>query len=180
MSYKLITVCTLLVVFLAACSTSKNHKILSVFFDGVPEPQKTTVRAGSDSSAVSMLDRTEANVQKITFHPPFQERECDSCHEVDNGNVLVDEQPELCFNCHDDFRTELAVLHAPVEEGTCTECHNPHKSKNQKLLVVARGDICFECHDVDDVKSNESHEDIELNACLECHNPHGGDDEFLF
>ncbi len=165
----------------SSCSSGEGKEILSIFFDGVPQDE------GENQTADSLLVRNDNKpgenkrrvVEQIFFHPPFQSRECDNCHNLQAGNDLIEQPPELCYTCHDDFKNQFAVLHGPVASGYCTQCHNPHSSKIKKLLVKKGQQLCLSCHEKQDVFKNEVHEDIDDTNCTDCHNPHGGDDRFL-
>jgi predicted CXXCH cytochrome family protein len=165
-----------------SCSPSESGEILSIFFDGVPENvdesevTDTTLIAENPQEKTNLLKKPK---NKINFHPPYQSKDCDDCHESSFGNELIEQPPELCYTCHDDFQTEFAVLHGPVASGYCTQCHNPHFSKNPSLLIKKGQDICLSCHEKKDVLKNDVHLEIEDTNCTDCHNPHGGEDRFL-
>ena len=45
-----------------------------------------------------------------TCHPPFNNRECNACHES-GGGALRMKRPELCWTCHKDFsEAELGAV----------------------------------------------------------------------
>lgn len=111
------------------------------------------------------------------FHPPFLEKQCDSCHESKFSQRLISKGKELCFTCHDDFAKDKRTVHYPVSEGACTDCHEPHQSSNRFILKKPVPEICFGCHDEKDIKTNLAHEG--KNMCVECHNPHASDEEKL-
>ena len=173
----------LLILLFVSCTPQTRYRVLSFFFDGVPPPgQNKEVKKQvqkTDSLKLAQSKKTNKNnrqeIQQF-FHPPFADRECATCHDMSGGNRLTTPLPDLCFECHDDFRQEIAKLHGPVESGACTTCHHPHVSKNQYLLVRTGQKLCLYCHDIRDVKKNEVHEDIEDTPCTECHYAHGGDE----
>jgi predicted CXXCH cytochrome family protein len=167
------------------CSSSGRYRVLSFFFDGVPEP------AGANSAATDSLaadstvapdaeKRSQPAAAQYFYHAVYEEKSCESCHDPDNGNQLMEDQPDLCYQCHEDFSEKYSVLHAPVEGGECTSCHNPHLAKNKFLLVRQGQALCFECHFSEDIMETETHQDLGETDCTECHNPHGGEDEQLF
>ncbi len=169
------------IVTLITCSPEGRRKIYRTLFDGVPAPE-TNVEVVADSLVSS--DSTTGLSKKIepewNLHPPYQDKECDTCHNRSRGNLYIETQPALCYNCHDDFKETFAFLHGPVASGYCTKCHSPHKSQNQKLLHRKGQEICFYCHEPTTVFQNEAHDGIEEFLCTECHNPHGGEERFLF
>lgn len=166
-----------------SCSSSEGKKILSIFFDGVPQGENEKLAA--DSLLVSNENKKKQGnnkkrvVQQMFFHPPYQARECYNCHNLQAGNELIEQPPKLCYTCHEDFNNQFAVLHGPVASGYCTQCHNPHSSKLPKLLKRKGQELCLYCHEKSDVFKNAVHEDIDDTNCIECHNPHGGEDRFL-
>ena len=171
-------------IILYSCSSGTGRKVLTFFFDGVPQPDSSK-RTQKDSLLVKADKPLQAQqrqsrfLQENFFHPPYKDKECDDCHDMDTGFKLIDKLPELCFNCHDDFREELKVLHGPVAMGACTECHHPHLAKNKMLLKRTGQDLCLYCHDKADVLKNDAHEDLGDDNCTDCHNAHGGEEEYF-
>ena len=173
-------ICYLSVAFIIiSCSAGEGKEVLSFFFDGVEDETFTNQ---SDSLEI---DENKKNlplkkpIQVMFYHEVYREKQCDSCHDIDAGYDLLESQPALCYNCHDDFGTQFSVLHGPIISGYCTECHSPHLAKSQKLLKRNGRDLCLHCHNANDVYKNETHAELEDANCLDCHNPHGGDDRFL-
>ena len=174
--FSVITISLLMII--VDCSPRNRHKILSIFFDGVPDIDKKQVV--STDSTVSDSSRTEAALQKIRshqpeylFHPPYKDRSCNNCHNLGQSGRLILPQPDLCYECHENFSEELSWLHGPVAGGYCTSCHNPHMAKNPKLLKRTGQLLCYFCHTKSDVLKNPTHEEIEDADCTECHDPHG-------
>jgi len=161
--------------FLVSCS----HKVLSVFFDGVPESNdsvKIVVKKSSpktDSLLTTQLAVNPAGLENST-HPPFQNKKCSLCHDQNTKGKLQMPQPGLCYVCHDDFNLNFKYVHGPVAGGYCTSCHNPHKSEFKKLLLRQGQELCLYCHDSKQVFKLASHENIGNTDCITCHNPHGG------
>lgn len=184
-THKLLIIISLvtIIITISACSSGQGSDVLSFFFDGVDDEQNLDVQ--SDSSLVTKFDE---NKKKITprkqsavvyYHEAYSSKTCRDCHDNRGSYDLLEPQPALCYNCHDDFAEEFKFLHGPVSSGYCTECHNPHMSKNLMLLKRIGQDICLSCHEKSDVVKNEIHEDIEDMDCTDCHNPHGGEDRYL-
>ena len=165
-----------------ACNPQSRYKTLSIFFDGVPDPNNNDIADSlANDSLLTINSKNKAGAKKIVpwiIHDAYSKETCTDCHNKSLANKIIEPLPDLCYQCHDDFSEQYEVIHAPVDDGECTECHNPHKSKNASLLIVPKKEICLQCHDFEDVMENEAHEDIEPADCLDCHNPHGGD-EFL-
>ena len=166
----------ILVFFAGACSPSNRHRVLSFFFDGVPDRE-------SDSSMTSLPESqiTEAHDTLIiksealfaSIHYPYQDRQCDACHTPEDVGSLTMEEPDLCYLCHVDFNEEFPALHGPVDAGFCSACHLPHESRNEKLLVASGNELCFPCHVAEEVSQPKEHTDIGTQLCINCHDPHG-------
>ena len=80
-----------------------------------------------------------------------------------------------------DLATPYAHLHAPVEEGKCTDCHVSHQSEHDGLLVREERRLCLDCHE-ETTRQLESAAHVHTPAgtnCCSCHLPHGGDDRSL-
>jgi predicted CXXCH cytochrome family protein len=164
---------------------SCSHKTLSIFFDGVPDPNDTIANgqaySGNNSNKETGSTNPRAdNLQAYFYHPPYQEKECASCHDPKVMGQLLQSVPGLCYQCHDDFATKYKTLHAPVEGGECLSCHSPHLALYKNLLKRPGRQVCFECHDQADILSVEPHTDLDNETvCTDCHNPHGGEDEYI-
>jgi predicted CXXCH cytochrome family protein len=197
---------------LAGCSSSTRQRLLEIFFDEPP-----TVEKAQPSSAVPERPRTlrrkalpEPEPVVRYRHPPFEARECGSCHALKgtqsfSRTVLatsIEEKPmrgtgprllmppeRLCFECHDDKSPEAlreagaTKVHGPVEARECIACHDPHQSPYPKMLKAgpAVADLCLTCHDRSDVMANEVHDEDAIEAgCTSCHDPHAGEEPYMF
>jgi predicted CXXCH cytochrome family protein len=136
-------------------SPEQTRRILSIFFDGVPQQEDTTLIASVTDDTLQVSD----SIQPGQF---------------------VEAQPALCYMCHEDFADKYEFLHGPVAAGYCTVCHHPHFEKNEYLLKHTGQDLCLYCHDSNRILKGETHESIGDMNCTECHNPHGGSDKYLF
>ncbi|NOY60272.1 MAG: hypothetical protein GXO75_15285 [Calditrichaeota bacterium] len=169
--------------FILACSSGNRYKWLSFFFDDVPNPNAKIAKTDSlqADSSKSAFNARQIRPSKplYIFHAPYQEKACDDCHDLAYSSRLLQPQPQLCYQCHEDFKEQFAVLHGPVASGHCTACHNPHMAKNKKLLKRKGQQLCLYCHELSDILKNDVHQDIDNTDCTECHNPHGGEDEYL-
>jgi len=178
------TLVVILLILLSECSTTQNYKTLSFFFDGVPSPGKELTSEkldsiiSSDSTALSQKIVPEQK-PLINYHSPYQEKDCASCHDQGTMGKFTNPQPELCYQCHDDFKNTYKVLHGPVAGGQCTTCHSPHQSKNEKLLTRTGQSLCLYCHESDQIMAIEDHKEIQDASCTDCHNPHGGENKQL-
>lgn len=172
----------LIIVTALVFSGCKNYKLLSVFFDGVKDPNKTV--AVKSTHVVAKADSTQkvnasTNAATQFIHEPYNGRGCSNCHDSKAQSKLNTPQPDLCYNCHSNFKDKFKVIHGPVAGGFCTSCHNPHMADNKKLLVKSGQAMCTGCHLKAEVLKNEVHTDIAETSCTECHNPHGGSDKNL-
>lgn len=165
---------------LFGCSKEIQYKTLTFFFDGVPDTVKTiiindTLLQAENSDKLNTPVQTVQETNKF-IHPPYKDRECNICHS--DGDFTMP-QPQLCYQCHEDFATKYTYVHGPVAGGYCTACHHPHMGE-KKLLLRKGQDICLYCHEKELVFKNENHSGIEETYCTECHNPHGGQERTLF
>ena len=141
------------VLFNTACDTPSRHRLLTVFFDGVPPLHSGTnvtveVSTFETTPVAEAAPKTNAPpVDTFSVHQPFQQRKCIECHQSSSGMGLKAAAPQLCWNCHKDFIAGQKVKHNPVENGECASCHDPHQSPNKKLLVKVGKELCLNCHD---------------------------------
>lgn len=174
----------LVLFILSTCAPIKRHKILSFFFDGVP-PLDTSIKIFTDTIINNIVSTTDSivNTKMVTIlefiHPPYQEKECNNCHNKNLGVVTLYPQPDLCYQCHENISEAYAYVHGPLLGGYCTTCHHPHKAKLNKLLLRTGQQLCLHCHDATLIYNNEMHSDIETTDCTDCHNPHGGDNNYF-
>jgi predicted CXXCH cytochrome family protein len=176
-SVLIMALCSILFLGITSCSKETKYNTLTVFFDGVPKPDDDQLqKVDSTNNSANMNLQKMAPLDLTTYHPPYADNNCASCHDQEKGSKLLQPQPELCNNCHESFATKYKVLHGPVESGYCTECHSPHSSEFKKLLVKDKQKLCYKCHNKADVMKNDVHSSIDETVCWDCHNPHGGSD----
>lgn len=104
---------------------------------------------------------------------------CSSCHTVHASHDKVRDkktQPEVCFACHKEQRSQVTrASHHPVMEGkvACSDCHNTHGSVGPKLMkrdsVV---ETCYTCHMEKRGPFVHNHAPVQED-CSICHQPHG-------
>jgi DmsE family decaheme c-type cytochrome len=104
---------------------------------------------------------------------------CTSCHEIHTGHDKVRDklaQPEVCFTCHKEQRTQInRPSRHPIPEGkvVCSDCHNPHGSVGPKLVKRDTvNDTCYTCHMEKRGPFVHNHQPVSED-CMNCHNPHG-------
>lgn len=96
------------VVILFSCSSSTKHQILSTFFDGVPDPNAKPKAIVDSLKADSLANIKNENYKtvnevKFVFHPPYKNRLCKDCHNLERSNQLTKPIPDLCYKCHEKF-----------------------------------------------------------------------------
>lgn len=152
------------------CSVEKHYALLSVFFDGVPDP--ALIKQGA--SAVE-LARLTGGV--FYTHEPFRRQQCSACHTGAGGMMLAEVKPTVCMDCHQDVKDAYPHMHGPVEADACLWCHAPHESTVKPLLRVPSQQLCQQCHGMSLVQRRTEipeHRDPERD-CLDCHSGHGGE-----
>ena len=104
---------------------------------------------------------------------------CTSCHQIHTAHDRVRDkrtQPEVCFTCHKEQRTQInRPSRHPIPEGkvVCSDCHNPHGSVGPKLVKRdSVNDTCYTCHMEKRGPFVHNHEPVQED-CMNCHNPHG-------
>ncbi len=147
------------------------------------------VAASVSEAAEDCLTCHETLAKGKVVHPALQ-MGCTTCHTaIDAGEVphkktngiakgLSEEQPGLCYGCHDKSKFTGKGVHPAIGMG-CTVCHNPHSSKNAKLLVSEPPDLCYTCHDKAKFSGRSIHAPVGIGMCLSCHSPHRSDNAKL-
>ncbi|MEZ4999554.1 MAG: cytochrome c3 family protein [Bacteroidales bacterium] len=166
---------------ITSCSTEKNYRLLSFFFDGVPSPVNTIQAGDSATGTFDQLtggpDSAEIRIVPVyIIHAPYEEKDCMNCHDRNSPGEMIEAEPGLCYRCHEDFESKYKVIHGPVAGGYCSECHNPHQGTNRYMLRRTGQPLCTFCHNLDHAPMNDMHVDLGDTECDLCHNPHGGSD----
>lgn len=103
---------------------------------------------------------------------------CSDCHNQHSSldKLLKASQPELCFGCHRDIKSQAnKQSHHPIKEGkvSCTDCHDPHGEFGNKMVKADTvNELCYKCHAEKRGPYMFEHPPVEEN-CLTCHTPHG-------
>ena len=161
------------VIWLAiGCSHQNRYKVLSFFFDGVPDPNKPAVASATSENGAPIT------VGIVSTHKPYAAGKCDACHqstgeEVGSAQTVIDSS--VCMKCHQTEIQKHAVMHAPVAAGACLFCHNPHNSALPHLLSTPAPALCTQCHDRSLLGGNPPEHLSESSQCLDCHVGHGED-----
>src|SRR5262245_43232938 len=88
---------------LAGCGGSprERYQTLSVFFDGVPNPDAVKKEAVSEGGTAAVVARVVAQ------HPPYRDNKCDACHRGSNGELEdFKEAYKKCIVCHKTLASE--------------------------------------------------------------------------
>lgn len=172
---------------LAGCGDPQSrYKMLSFFFDGVPEPgappRPKNARRGLGRSAEEDLVATSrptsapavaAVEAPLIYHAPFKDpKKCKFCH--DPGKSFGTPDADTCRQCHkrhydqqwDDW------THGPVALGQCSLCHVAHSSRYAGLLTAPMPDLCLGCHDPKRTMERPYHATAAVQPCTTCHDPH--------
>ena len=161
----------------ASCSSkTTRYRVLSFFFDGVPDPNAPVLEKLADSPSPGKADKVQKPRREIFAHKPWRENKCRDCHNPDNGMLYETLEKGLCQSCHPEVPGDTAYVHGPVAINDCLSCHDPHKSQYPGLLRDDAKLICFRCHNEADLTKGPGHKSIGEVACIECHDPHGGND----
>ncbi len=158
----------------AGCNTATGHRVLRLFFDGVPEPKAAPAAVAAASGAQPAAEpRRVGRVE----HEPYAAKECEACHDAKRTNSLVLPPEKLCFQCHD-FDLSRKYVHGPLAAGGCLLCHDPHTSPYRHLLKSESDGFCLSCHDRRDLSKVEGHESPRTD-CTSCHEAHMSDKKYL-
>lgn len=157
------------------CSIDKNYKVLSFFFDGVPDPAKVKeVEAAAAMQGYSDPRKSPS----YSVHKPYAEEKCADCHE---GRLRISKYDStICLKCHDQKVSDHPVTHGPVVAQACLWCHSPHESAYPSLMKARPRDVCTQCHTAAMLENPRvpAHTD-DTKDCLACHFGHGSSDRYL-
>lgn len=101
---------------------------------------------------------------------------CHTLHAERDPVLATSTQAEVCFDCHQQQRTQSMKPFAhPVRQGKmdCTSCHSPHGDSPDTLLT--RNDVnstCYDCHAEVRGPYLWEHAPV-VEDCGNCHDPHG-------
>jgi predicted CXXCH cytochrome family protein len=177
------SVFTLLV--LSGCDPITRYKVTSTIFDGVPAlppPEKLCEDYAEKKVAEAMSSQLQKEAQKSpgsSTHLPYQEKQCDDCHDKTKEGGLIRPKNELCGVCHTNF-IKGSYVHGPVATGACLACHEPHSSGFPKLLKTSPEKLCTTCHR-ERRSAAAMHDRFAARQllCSDCHDPHSGNAQFF-
>ncbi|HWR35347.1 MAG TPA: DmsE family decaheme c-type cytochrome [Clostridia bacterium] len=161
-------------------------------------PGAAHVEAGGDKSKIftfteaspqEVTDRCltchESNLEQMTFQRSVHNKNgvtCTSCHSPHHARerqyLMVQKQPELCYSCHGEQKSEfIKPFRHRVNEGlvNCSDCHNVHGGSVSKQLRTQadQSQACFKCHSDKKGPFVFEHEPVKTEGCTVCHTPHG-------
>lgn len=168
---------------LPACSEPTRYRVLSFFFDGVPEPGQARNEGDEAEPRIGPTSGGPSDVvprrQPVFAHRPYGENECTACHTRFGGQLLQKPEEGLCQTCHPEIPRDLEFVHGPLAVNSCLSCHDPHASSYPAILVGEVNDVCFSCHKRGDLTERPEHEPEKALSCTDCHGPHGGSDRYF-
>jgi predicted CXXCH cytochrome family protein len=152
------------------CSTpQQRYRALSVFFDGVPDPDA--------AAKLAAQPRKNATGQTVYLHKPYEDKNCNACH-PNTSDIFARAKvsADVCMKCHSSVQAEHKIIHGPVAAQECFYCHSPHHSIQPHLLKTAQPKLCTQCHAVATLSvTPPEHLDAKVD-CISCHSGHGGAD----
>jgi predicted CXXCH cytochrome family protein len=165
------------------CHDAEDESFTAKHYNQKPQNLKCTECHNAHASGAEKLANTHQ-------HPPFAEKECDSCHEntaKDSKIKLAAESVnELCLTCHDDKAMDDSkkekIKHEAIESDGCTACHSAHASSQKYLLLGHTSRVCLSCHDDREEERQKYafiHQVIDIIGCEACHDPHCIENEKL-
>jgi DmsE family decaheme c-type cytochrome len=167
--------------------------------EGCHGPGADHVAGGGDKTKIFVFEKTstkDVNARCLTCHASGTQHmsainsihsqnnvSCISCHSPHHSQtkqfLLVKEQPELCYTCHLQQKSQFQMpFHHRVNEGLvqCLDCHNVHGTvgPNQVRTSATQDAICFTCHIDKQGPFVFEHAPVKIEGCASCHIPHGG------
>jgi predicted CXXCH cytochrome family protein len=167
-----------------SCAESGRRRILTFFFDDVPEPGEVRpvgygpLGGRSQGRAPQPLQRPAA-VGVVFAHPPYAQGKCGGCHVPSTGSLVSTPQNGLCQICHRDLPGEARFVHGPVAVNACLFCHDYHATSRPGMLLKDPDDLCHSCHVHEDILEGDYHKEVGKRPCVDCHNPHMGSNRFF-
>jgi predicted CXXCH cytochrome family protein len=168
---------TAALLLLCSCDEVERHRMLTVFFDGVPP--LAGQGGGPELHSVTAADAAgNSQTGGWYVHKPLSN--CTECHASRQRRTssrqvqLVADVPKLCHGCHQEYAALEGWVHGPVAVGECLLCHEPHKARDEFLLVKPVPELCYDCHDLQAIRLIAGHADESHVRCTHCHDGHAG------
>ncbi len=163
---------------------------MSTIFDGYPSlpPPEQICSEYADKRVAAYKDELEGKkkaaelkaTQEQSVHSPYQEKQCDGCHDrsKDSGFVTA-RREDLCYVCHTGF-IKGPFVHGPVAVADCLACHVPHSSSYAPLLKTSKATLCLTCHREKRIAAAMHDKVSALHMeCVDCHDPHFGNVQYF-
>jgi predicted CXXCH cytochrome family protein len=159
---------------LSGCgSPEQRYRVLSFFFDGVPNPNAP---AATQPRGTAIVSRRPGGPGVVVYsHQPYAQNKCDSCHVGAGASFESFAMPQrrVCLNCHPGVTRQYPVMHGPVVNLACLFCHSPHESTLRHLLDQPAPGLCLQCHARADLPDKPAEHRDPKADCLTCHVAHG-------
>jgi predicted CXXCH cytochrome family protein len=166
-----------LLLSITGCETpAKRYRVLSFFFDGVPNPNAPRLAAQGSEDSIQTVAGAGGARTRVYVHKPYDEGHCYECH--GEAKEFFEFKPmgsEVCLKCHRKELDKYPVMHGPVASAECLLCHAPHESQYTKLLKEPSPQVCVRCHLPELLPQEPAEHQSASVSCLNCHNAHGGD-----
>ncbi len=102
--------------------------------------------------------------------------DCHTSHAARDPVLVTSTQAEVCFDCHQQQRTQSRKPFShPVRQGkmSCGDCHSTHGATSEwQLAMQTLNDTCFQCHADKRGPYLWEHAPV-AEDCSNCHDPHG-------
>jgi len=102
--------------------------------------------------------------------------DCHTSHAASDPVLMTSTQPEVCFECHQQQRTQTLKPYAhPIRQGKmdCSGCHSTHGATSEwQFAQVTLNQTCFDCHAEKRGPYLWEHAPV-AEDCGNCHDPHG-------
>jgi DmsE family decaheme c-type cytochrome len=102
--------------------------------------------------------------------------DCHTSHAARDPVLMTATQPEVCFDCHQQQRTQsLKPYSHPIRQGEmdCSGCHSTHGDTSEwQFAQQTLNDTCFDCHAEKRGPYLWEHAPV-AEDCSNCHDPHG-------
>ena len=176
---RVVFVVSLVLAITLGCSSTAREQLKHWFFE-VPEQPAAEATADEPAGAPDEAPRLVlAETKYKSVHMPYQDRQCQRCHDEQQQMHVREDMADVCLSCHRQYFDEDDVEHTPVTDGECLSCHNLHRSEHPSLLTQPVVEGCGECHEVPDDLCEEAHGAEGVQDCTKCHNPHFGEAPYL-
>ena len=161
----------------SGCSADRRYRVMSFFFDGVPNPHAAPTVAGAGATTGGGTGSAATAGGLVAYeHKPYIENKCNACHSGNLGGFESFQKvgSDVCLKCHQNELTKFTVMHGPVVAVECLRCHAPHESSVPGMLNDNVTAVCTQCHVRGLLSSNPPDHLLPNSACLRCHTGHGG------